>query len=367
MNIEKLFPIKKNCLYFNFSSDGPLPDPARRAITLAAEKRMNVGMIDVKKQTALYEDIRSELSRLFKSKADNFAFVKNTSEGVLLALLALNIKEDENYIVAEDAFPTTVKVMENHCKGRMRKVKINSPVNICDQVAAAMDEKTKVIVLDWVHYFSGKIVDLERLTEIAGKNNTFTIIDGIQGAGALNIELDKSGVDFFFSAGHKWMLATQGTGFIYAADKVWERVQRKAFGWLGYEWKDFSDFDIKAELRPGAAVFEYGTRSFSAGTGFLEALKVINERGIENIEAHNRRLRRFFVEEIGKKGYETIDNHNIRSASIVPFKSPGVDSKLLKRRLDEKNIKVALRNGYIRASFHFINDKQEIEKFIDIL
>jgi selenocysteine lyase/cysteine desulfurase len=218
-----------------------------------------------------------------------------------------------------------------------------------------------------VHYFSGKIVDLTRLAEIAGRNQTFTVIDGIQGAGALNIELDKSGIDFFVSAGHKWMLATQGTGFIYAADKVWERVQRKAFGWLGYEWKDFSDFDIKPELRPGAAVFEYGTRSFSAGIGFLEALKVINQRGIEHIEAHNRELRRLFVEGIARKGYETIDNHGLRSAAIVPFKSPRIDSQLLKRRLDENNIRVALRNGYIRASFHFINDKQEIEKFIDVL
>lgn len=367
MTINELFPVKKNCLYFNFSSDGPLPEPARKAVAAAAEERMNYGMAAPEKQVALYEDIRCELSRLFRSQAEHFAFTKNTSEGVLLALLALDIKEDENYIAAGDAFPTTIRVMENHCKGSMRKVKINSPTRICDQVLEMMDKKTRVIVLDWVHFFSGKIIDLPGLTKIARGNDIFTIIDGIQGAGALRLDLDKSGIDFFVSAGHKWMLAPQGTGFIYAADRVWERVRRKAFGWLGYEWKDFSDFDIEPELRPGAAVFEYGTRSFSAGVGFLEALRVINGMGIDRIEEHNRDLRHFFVKHIREKGYETIDHHSPESASIVPFKFPGKAPHILKKRLDENNIRVALRNGYIRASFHFINDKEEVEKFIDCL
>lgn len=367
MDLTKLFPVKKNCLYFNFSSDGPLPEPAREAVAQALQERMNYGMVDVKKQAALYENIRGELSRLFKSQAENFAFVKNTSEGILLALLALDIKEDENYIVAEDAFPTTIKVMENHCKGSKRTVKINSPVNICDQVLQIMDKKTKVIVLDWVHYFSGKIIDLENLVKIAREKNIFTIIDGIQGAGAIQLDLDKSGIDFFVSAGHKWLLAPQGSGFIYAAAGLWQRVERKAFGWLGYDWGDFSDFDIKPGLRPGAAVFEYGTRSYSVGTGFLYALKVINGMGIANIEKHNRDLRDFFINRITRKGYETIKNNCPKSASIVPFKSPGIDCGALKKRLDEQNIRTALRNGYIRASFHFINDKQEIEKFTKLL
>lgn len=367
MDLEKLFPIKKNCLYFNFSSDGLLPLPAKDAVVAAAEESMNYGMIEVKKQVSLYENIRSELSRLFKSQPENFAFTKNTSEGVLLALLALDIKEDENYIAAQDAFPTTVKIMESHCKGSIRKVKINSPINICDQVSKIIDKKTRAIVLDWVHYFSGKIVDLESLAQLARENDIFLIIDGIQGAGALHLELDKSGVDFFVTAGHKWLLSPQGSGFIYAAKHVWERVTRKSYGWLGFDWKDFSDFDIEPELRPGAAVMEYGTRSYIAGIGFLEALRVIDEMGSENIEKHNRQLRDFFTQSIGKKGYEIFANNGSRMASIVPFRYPGADARETMKKLAERNVRVALRNGYIRASFHFINDRAEIEKFIDYL
>ena len=361
----ELFPVKKNYFYFNFAADGPLPVPAKEAICAALEEKSNKGLIAVHKQISVFEDIRRELAILFKSKKENFAFIKNTSEGVLLALLALDIKEDENYIAAADAFPTTVRMMENNCKGRMRKVSINGPVPLKDQLLKVIDNKTRAIVLDWVHYFTGKIIDIEAIVQLARTRDIFTVIDGIQGAGALEIDLDTSGIDFFMSGGHKWMLAPQGSGFIYVSGKVWEKIPRRSFGWLGYNWQDFSDFNIKPELREGAAVMEIGTRPYMTAAGFLESLRVINRFGIKNIETHNRELREFFVEHITPKGFETIANE--KSASIVPFKSKETDSQVLKQELDDKKVILSLRNNYIRAAFHFINDREEVKKFIDFL
>jgi cysteine desulfurase/selenocysteine lyase len=363
--LTELFPVKRNYLYFNFAADGPLPTPAKNAVFQALEETSREGMMVVDKQIAVYEHIRRELSLLFNSRKENFAFTKNTSEGILLALLALDLKENENYIAAKDAFPTTIRMMENNCKGEMRTININSPIPIRDQLLDVIDKNTKVIVLDWVHFFTGKIIDIEAVTELARSRDIFTIIDGIQGAGAVNIHLDHSNIDFFVSAGHKWMLAPQGSGFIYVSPRVWEKIQRRSFGWLGYDWGDFLDFDIEPGLREGAAVMEYGTRSYSAAVGFRECLKLINRFGIKNIEAHNQKLKAFFIEQILEKGYETILNE--KSASIVPFRFPDKDPGILLRKLAGKMVRLALRNGYIRAAFHFMNDPEEVKKLIDFL
>ncbi len=367
MNIVEQFPIKQNYLYFNFSSDGPMPRAGRDAVAEAVEERMRHGSVAVENQVNLWNDIRAELAKLFVSQPDHFAFTKNTSEGVLLALLALDIKAGENYIVAGDAFPTTIKIMENHCKGTMRKININDAVSICDQLRAVIDSKTRVIVLDWVHYFSGKIIDWQTVVQLAKERNIFTIIDGIQGAGALSIELDSSGIDFFVGGGHKWLLSPQGTGYIYVSDKVWERIGRKSFGWLGYDWLDFSDFTIEPELRPGAQVLEYGTRSYTAGVGFRAALEIINEVGIKKIERHNAELKDYFMGNLESKEYHVFSIYGARRASIVPFRHKKRDIRELKNGLDKKNVKLALRNGYIRAAFHFINDKAEIDRFLELL
>ena len=368
MNIKDIkgeFPVKKHCLYFNFAADGPLPASSKEAIIHALEEKTNTGMIAVPKQVAVYEDLRDQLSILFKSERENFAFIKNTSEGVLLALLAIDIKEDENYIVAKDAFPTTVKMMESNCKGQMRTVKINASTSLTNQLLKVVDKKTKAIVLDWVHYFTGKIIDIEGVTQLAQERNIFTVIDGIQGAGALELDLDSSGIDFFVTGGHKWLLSPQGSGFIYVSRNVWEKIERKSFGWLGFNWLDFSDFTINPGLREGAAVMEYGTRSYMAALGLKESLRLINEIGIETIEIHNRRLRKFFIEKISVKGYETI--YNAKSTSIIPFKSPSKDIVFLKKRLEENKVEVSLRNGYIRAAFHLFTDRQEVKRFINFL
>ncbi|MDQ1352418.1 MAG: cysteine desulfurase / selenocysteine lyase [Acidobacteriota bacterium] len=364
-NIRDIFPVKKNYLYFNFAADGPLPTTSKAAMIDALEECSEKGLMAVSKQIAIYENLRNELSILFKSKRENFAFTKDTSEGVLLAMLAIDIKEDENYIVATDAFPTTIRMMENNCKGHMRTVKMNAPEPLQDQLLKVVDKKTRAIVLDWVHFFTGKVIPLDAIIQLARERNIFTIIDGIQGAGAMKLELDASGIDFFVTGAHKWLLSPQGSGFIYAADHVWQRIKRRSFGWLGYDWGDFSDFDMEPQLREGAAVMEYGTRSYSAAVGLVESLRLFNALGIDAIEQHNLELRKFFVDKIMGKGYETIFNE--KSAPIVPFKTAVEDTLSLKKRLEENRVIVSLRNGYIRAAFHLVTDREEVEKFIDLL
>lgn len=363
--IAALFPVKKRLLYFNFASDGPLPIPSRDAASEALHEMSEMGMMAVPKQIAVYENFRGELSRMFNSAPSHFAMVKNTSEGVLLALLAMDIREDENYIIASDAFPTTVCVMRAHCRGEMRAIEFNGSTPVMDQLAKVVDGRTRAIVLDWVHYFSGARLDIPALAEFCRKRGIATVIDGIQGAGALNLDLDSSGIDIFVSGGHKWLLSPQGAAFIYASPAFWERFPRKAFGWLGYNWGDFSDFSINAPLREGAEVFEYGTRSYVAAAACVESLKLFNRWGVEAIEAHNRELTGMFLEEILRKGYETPRPQN--GASIVPFRKPGENAAPLHRRLTEEKVAVSLRNGYIRAAFHLVNDKQEVEKFLSLL
>jgi len=365
--LSDLFPVKKNYLYFNFASDGPLPSTAKNAVFQALEEKTQNGMVNISKQVAVYEDIRCELSKLFSSKKENFAFIKNTSEGVLLALLAMDIKEDENYITAADAFPTTVRMMESNCKGEMRKIKINSPIPLQDQLIKVIDKKTRAIVLDWVHYFTGKIIDIEAIIQLARERKIFTVIDGIQGAGALGIKLEQSGIDFFISGAHKWLLSLQGGGFIYVSPHVWNKIQRKSFGWLGYDWLDFSNFEIEPHLREGATVMEYGTRSYMAAESFRECLKLINSFGINNIENHNRKLKELFLQNLFSKGYDTITQD--LSASIVPFKPAEKDmnSKNLLNRLEQNKVKASLRNGYIRVGFHLVNHSEEVANLLEYL
>ncbi|MGE5341509.1 MAG: aminotransferase class V-fold PLP-dependent enzyme [Candidatus Omnitrophota bacterium] len=366
--LTELFPVKKTYLYFNHASDGPLPAPSRAAVVDALDECMNTGCMAVPKQIAVYEDIRHELSLFFNVDNENIAFIRSTSEGVLLAVLAMDIQADENYIVAEDAFPTTVKIMDSHCKGQMRTVRINDARPMTDQLERVIDAKTRAIVLDWVHFFTGKVIDIRGITELARRKNIFTVIDGIQGAGALSIDLGRSNIDFFLAGGQKWLLSPQGSGFIHVSPTVWERVRRKSFGWLGYNWNDFSDFTIRPSLREGATVMEYGTRPYIAAVAFRETLRLLNRFGPDTIDAHTQALRTDFSRAITDRGFKTArDEPNEKMAPIVSFQSPRIDSRQLITRLREKNVVLSLRNGYIRAAFHLVNDRSEVKRFLELL
>jgi len=97
----------------------------------------------------------------------------------------------------------------------------------------------------------------------------------------------------------------------------------------------------------------------------VETLRLVNGIGIDKIESHNRALKEFFIEKISAKGYEVIQNE--KSTSIIAFRSPSEDIVSLKKRLEANHVIVSLRNGYIRAAFHLVTDKEEVEKFIEFL
>ena len=142
-------------------------------------------------------------------------------------------------------------------------------------------------------------------------------------------------------------------------------MDKKSFGWLGYEWFDFTDFTIKPQLREGAAIMEFGTRSYTTNVAFRESLKLLNHFGIEKIHNHNQSLKEMFINGIEEKGY-TLFNRQA-GAPIVSFKPPRSDPQKLKLALWDNNFRIALRDDFIRASFHLVNDREEVQALLDFL
>jgi cysteine desulfurase/selenocysteine lyase len=54
-------------------------------------------------------------------------------------------------------------------------------------------------------------------------------------------------------------------------------------------------------------------------------------------------------------------------AGIVSLRKPGVDSRMIVRRLKDQQFIAAPRQGWVRVSPHFYISKEDIEKLLEVL
>jgi selenocysteine lyase/cysteine desulfurase len=251
---------------------------------------------------------------------------------------------------------------------KVRYVKnVNGKILLSD-VEKAVDDETVAVAVSHVEYFNGFRNDLRALSEIAHEHGAYLIVDAIQSAGAVRIDVKRDDVDFLTAACYKWLLGPPGAGYLYVKEELIEKSEPPFVGWRSVKPEVFETIDFweiwKLRLSETASRFEVGSPSFISLVGVTEALKLLLNVGMENVERRilmlTGRLREA-VENLGLK-LQTPEEQQYRSG-IVNFKI--AEPEEVADNLGSKGIVVSARAHGIRVSPHFYNTEEEIDRLID--
>jgi selenocysteine lyase/cysteine desulfurase len=192
-------------------------------------------------------------------------------------------------------------------------------------------------------------------------------VDGIQGIGALKLDVNKCLIDGLSCGGHKWLLAPQGTGVFYCASRVLDELSHPMPGWLSMVgWDDYYKFEYK--LFPDCRRYESAQKNYLGITGLLESLRLINRLGIGDIEGRIVALTDHLCRLLADRGFRVFSPRGRREKSgIVSFFPGRHDPEKLCESLLRKGFVTAARQGRIRVSPHFYNTFREIEQFVKAL
>jgi cysteine desulfurase/selenocysteine lyase len=364
--IRALFPVTEEKIYLNHASTGPITTRARDAIDdlLYVYERE----VDITKEflETIENEVRELAAELVSAQKDEIALVKNTSQGIIIPMNALEWEKGSNVILRKGGFPANVCPWIQNLPD-VEKIFIS--VDTCDEFIESCKKKisdeTRAIAVDWVDFLSGQRMDLIRLGKLCQEREILLFVDGIQGLGALHINLSEIDVDVFSSGAAKWLFGPQGIGIMYINERLLGKLNLKNTGWLSVEWKDFQHFEEIPPIKQSAARYEEGTRNLIGMVGMREHLKLFLEVGPENIEKRIEELRQMIVNGLREKGCIFLSPLDFPSSSgIVTFKHPSKGSEELYRDLGEKNIIVSIREDWIRVSPHFYNTEEEIGEFL---
>lgn len=363
------FPVTEKRIHFNHAVASPVCLPVMHAVERFLKESSEFDMGSIGEWMGRIQKIRENTARFMGAGDSEIAFIRSTAHGLSLIAQGLDWKEGDNMVTASCEFPSNIYPWMNlNRRGvETRMVDPRDGEIHLEDIREKVDARTRLVSLSWVEYQNGFRNDLEEIGSFCRGKGIYFCVDGIQGAGALPLNLHALPVDFFSSGGHKWLLAPVGVGCLYVSERVMERVHPVIVGWHSVKHAgNFANLDFT--LREDARKFEEGSSSMMGIFAFGAAVDLLSEAGAQRIWEKIRALHEHAIEGLKQKGYEILSPLKQENRSgILTFGSSRHAPEKIFERLTEAHVVAALRGGGIRISPHFYNTVEEVDRMLEVL
>lgn len=228
---------------------------------------------------------RLAAARLFNIKdASRLVFTKNCTESINCALKGI-LKDGDHVITSSMEHNSVVRPLIE-----LRKRGVSTTFISCAQdgqidpaeIKTAIKQNTKMIIMTAASNVIGTKMPLEEIGRIALRRGVIFMVDGAQGAGHMDLDVEKNHIDILAVPGHKGLLGPQGTGLLYVRDGI--RMRPMLAGGTGSK---SNEEEQPTDLPEG---FEAGTLNAPGIIALGAAIRFINKIGVDVIEEHERKL-----------------------------------------------------------------------------
>ena len=334
--------------------------------------------------TEKYEAVRGIIAR-FLGVADEDQIILNsgTTEGINMVAYGWAMPRLE----AGDEI--VLSVMEHHAnivpwhflrerQGVVLKwVDVDSTGALDPQaVIDAIGPKTKLVAITQLSNVLGTQVDVKTITDAAHAKGVPVLVDGSQGAVHGPVNLDALGCDFYAITGHK-LYGPSGSGAIFVhKDRL---AEMRPFMGGGDMIREVHKDEVTYADPP--MKFEAGTPGIVQTIGLGVALDYMMGLGMENIAAHENKLRDYAMTRLKGLNWLQLQGTTPDKAAIFSFTLDGAaHAHDISTILDKKG--VAVRAGHhcagplmdhlgvtatCRASFGLYNTEAEVDVLVEAL
>ena len=364
------FPICETLNYLNAASIGPVPDPIINKSTKFSADIAKGGTktLTEEREDMIYDGLREEGSRLFKCDPNDVAAFNSVSEALNCITWSLELTKGK-LVSTNIEFPSVtypaLRMAHKEEKITTKLVQAENWLVPTEKILWEIDDSTKAVFITHVENLTGQVHDIKQIAERAHEVGAIVIVDGIQAAGYIPLDMDKLKVDVYITGSYKWLCAPFGTSIAYISKELYDDIDPLFVGWRTSE--EIWDFNAEKITYPSSArKFEYSTSAYGVKLGMVESIKYMRSLGIDNIYRHDMKLDSILREEMAQiKGLEmiSIEDHG----PILTFRVNGKDSSVIKKKLQQldRPVELSVRNGLIRVSPHLYNTETDVMEFFE--
>ena len=241
-----------------------------------------------------------------------------------------------------------------------------------DDLAAKVDERTRIVAVVHVSNVLGVVNDIPAIARLARKVGAALAVDGAQAMAHLDVDVTALGCDFYAFSGHK-MYGPTGIGALWGREHLLERMPPWQTGGEMIE-------QVRIERTSYAGLpfrFEAGTPNIAGAIGIAAAADYLG--GLDGATVRNHEAELVQLAESGLRQVEGLEIVGPDGAKgpVVSFTIEGTHPQDIGTLLDQQG--VAVRTGHhcamplmealglpgtVRASFALYNSPSDVERFV---
>jgi L-cysteine/cystine lyase len=349
------FPIFERLSYLNAGTEGPVPRRAGEAVHRRIDLEVGEGRCGRPYFDALMDlatRAREGYAGVLGCDPSELALTGSTTDGVNTVIGGLPLGEGDEVLTSDEEHPGLLAPL-----GRARKrFGISIRVVPFAEIAGEVGPKTKLVACSHVSWVSGRVVDAAALKS----TGVPFLLDAAQGIGAVPVDVNALGCDYYAASGQKWMCGPEGSGCLYVRP---QRLDELIVPWPGYGSLADPHEPLEFEPAEGTARLDHGFPAGLRNAWVVASMEVFEEAGWDWVHERAATLAASLADQLAERGLEVGPRGR---STLVSWKANDVDAEV--QRLAGEGVVVRSIPAFdmVRASVGAWSSEEELERLVAV-
>lgn len=292
----------------------------------------------------LYNEIQPLLKRLFQTEQDVLILTGSGTAGMEAAIVNTLSSGDiviscpvgvfgERFREIARRYGANVEILETPMGEPLE------PQRLSERLKQDAAKNIKAVLITHNETSTGVENDLEQISKVCKDTGhpALLLVDAVSSVGAVELSMDKWGVDVVVTASQKALMTPPGLAFVAMSERAWEASKTAKMPRFYLDLKMARDFGIK-----GQTPF---TPALSIMYALCESLKLIESYGISNRINHHKSISASVRRAITAMGLSLFARGSGSSSTVTAvYNPPGVEGKDIRDRM-RKDFGVVIAGG----------------------
>ena len=366
-------------VHFNNAGCSLPPAPVADALYAYLREEEELGGYEtMARRAAELDNFYSAAARLLNCSADEIAFSDSASRAWAAAFYAFDFKPGDRILAGSSEYGSSLVALLHQAK--RREIEIDwvpddesGQIDV-DALEQMIDARTRLICLTQVPSGGGLVNPAAAVGRLATANGIPCLLDACQAVGQLPLDVELLGCDILCGTGRKFLRGPRGTGLLYVSNRLLEKLEPNHINHHAAELLSTTSY----RLRRDAKRFEFWERSCAGQAALGVAIDYALDWGLTAISARIDTLAERLRQDLAEIEGVTVADRGVERCGIVTFRADQLPAEELRRALAIRQINTSTvpfsanpvsthqraTPALLRASLHYYNTLQEIERFV---
>lgn len=374
-------PGTRTVIHLNNAGAALPPQPVMDALTAHLELEATIGGYEAKARAeAEFDRFYPAVAGLIGAQPSEIAYVENATRAWDMAFYSVSFRPGDRILTTTSEYASNGIAFLQVARRHGASVHVvpddeHGQVSL-EALAAELDRgDVRLVAINHVPTHNGLINPAAEIGRLCRDAGVLYLLDACQSVGQLAIDVGEIGCDMLSATGRKFLRGPRGTGFLYVRSDAIEQLEPPFLDLHSAKWTGPDSYRI----HDGARRFENWERYFAGQIALGVAADYATNLGIDAIEKRVTQLAATLRERLAAQPGVTVHDRGARKCAITTFTVDGKDSTQLQQTLGEHGVNVSLVDSdepqfepgavpsAIRASVHYYNTEDELDRLVEIV